>query len=93
MPLTTIPEYEQALAAYAKEIGVDGLHIGKLIDSHRSLRKLSGDNHAARLAEHAATRAEAESRAYAYSLENDYVSLSRLKGMTLRDVIALLQKD
>lgn len=93
MPLTTVPEYERALSIYAKEIGVAELHIHKLIESHRRLRKLSGDDHATRLAEHAATRVEAEARAYAYALENDYVSLGRLRGMTLREIVVLLQQE
>ena len=93
MPLTTLTEYERALDLYAQEIGLDYLHVNRLIDSHRSLRKLSGDDHATRLAEHKAMQESAEAKAYEYALANNYVPLERLKGMTLKDVISLLQED
>ena len=93
MPLTTIPEYERALDLYAQEIGLDSLHINRHSESHRSLRKLSGDDHASRVAEHRARKDLAEAKAYEYALSNNYISLERLKSMTLKDVIALLQED
>ena len=92
MPLTTLTEYERALDLYAQEIGVDYLHIRKLIDSHRRLRKLSGDDRATRVAEHKAMQESAETKAYEYALANNYISLDKLRGMTLRGVLALLQE-
>jgi len=86
-----VVEARRRLRAYAKELGLDHeLSLESLIDSHRHLRSLNTGH----LKDWRATLDDARARGLAEgrqeALENEYISVERLKSMSVKDLCDFL---
>ena len=88
---------EEKLTAYAEELGLSRAFCSGsdnvtdlFIESHKSMRERCREKNALDLEVYAAERAEAEKKALAQAIENNWISLSDLKKMTMADISALL---
>ena len=80
------------LATYGREMGLHGaLTLSSLIESHRHLRSLNLQDNEARRAEMRRAGDFAASAAREQVLTLEYVSLERLRSMTLQDIVELCQ--
>jgi hypothetical protein len=79
----------ELLESYSKEIGVSTT-LQELIDSHRSLRNENARRTKMSLAEMEAYRANAKRIAEEGVLNGEYISIEKLRTMTIRDIADLV---
>lgn len=84
---------KELLAKYAKEMDIESLSLGGLIESHRRLRSMNIEisEERRRIMDEAYEHGRKEGRKEA--LVKEYVSLERLSEMTLSEIVGLLMRD
>lgn len=84
---------DEKMAAYSKEIGLwDPMSIDSLIDSHRKLRQANAQTWDERQAEMQKAREYAAADARKWVTEHEYVSVERLRTMTLTQIVELINE-
>lgn len=81
---------EEKLAAYAAELGVSILTIDDFIDSHRHLRSMNMEKSNAIREAVDEERIRAYADAEAYALKHDWISMDRLKTMSVKELVDFL---
>lgn len=81
---------EEKISAYAKELGVESMTVDSLIRSHRNLRNWNIEWIADRNAEMNKAREAASRQAREWVTEHEYVSVERLRTMTIAQIAELI---
>lgn len=81
---------EEKIAAYANELGIGSMTVESLIDSHRYLRGENVKRIEEQRAEMQRCRDIATQQARQWVTEHEYVSVERLRTMTLAQIAELI---
>lgn len=78
---------QEELKKYAEEVGSESMTLTSLIDSHRYLRQQAMASHEERRQEAQRWYDMSASNAREYVLHGEYVSVAKLKAMTLKEIV------
>ncbi len=81
---------EELLGAYAEELGIRSTSLSTLIDSHRYLRSLNLERMDLVRDAIATERERAYADAKEYALKHEWVSVKRLKAMSVQELVDFL---
>lgn len=79
-----------ALRKYAKEIGIESISLEHLIESHRHLRSLNLEKSNEWRKELDAARERGLEEGRKHAMENEFISVERLRSMALVELCALI---
>lgn len=85
---------EELLTEYAKEIGLENCFtLQNLIDSHRRLRDMSKDYRENIQSYYLQAIENGKKLGYQTVLEQEYISVEKLKKMTLIEIVGYIEED
>lgn len=83
----------EALKKYADELGVMSLTLESLIASHRSLRTMAMQTNEERRAEMQRARDIATQQANERVMHGEYISVEKLRTMTIKEITELICEE